>query len=229
MQNNHTIHSLHHHFGWNNAIEPVIKIRSNEILSIETIDSSGSQLNLNSTIEDIKKLDFSKINPVTGPIYIENAEVGDVIEVEFLEFDTSGWGWTAIIPGFGLLADEFKEPDINIWTYDKHNPSHSMFNEFAKIPLNPFVGTIGLALKEEGTHTIVPPRNCGGNLDIKDLSKGSKVRFPVQVKGGLLSLGDTHAAQGDGEVCGTAIESPMKVNIKVNLIKKFLKEKLNAT
>ena len=221
MQNNHTIHSLHHHFGWNNAIEPVIKIRSNEILSIETIDSSGSQLNLNSTIEDIKKLDFSKINPVTGPIYIENAEVGDVIEVEFFEFDTSGWGWTAIIPGFGLLADEFKEPDINIWTYDKHNPSHSMFNEFAKIPLNPFVGTIGLALKEEGTHTIVPPRNCGGNLDIKDLSKGSKIRFPVQVKGGLLSLGDTHAAQGDGEVCGTAIESPMKVNIKVNLIKKF--------
>tara|TARA_B100001175_G_C19374582_1_gene573490 strand:- start:410 stop:973 length:564 start_codon:yes stop_codon:yes gene_type:complete len=96
-----------------------------------------------------------------------------------------------------------------------------MFNEFAKIPLNPFVGTIGLALKEEGTHTIVPPRNCGGNLDIKDLSKGSKIRFPVQVKGGLLSLGDTHAAQGDGEVCGTAIESPMKVNIKVNLIKKF--------
>ena len=84
MQNNHTIHSLHHHFGWNNAIEPVIRIRSNEILSIETIDSSGSQLNLNSTIEDIKKLDFSKINPVTGPIYIENAEVGDVIEVEFL-------------------------------------------------------------------------------------------------------------------------------------------------
>ena len=219
MQKNHTIHSLHHHFGWDNANKPIIKIKSNEIISIETIDSSGSQLNLNSTIQDVKNLDFSKVNPVSGPIYIENAKVGDIIEVEFLKFDTSGWGWTAVIPGFGLLSDEFKDPDINIWSYDKYNPSHSMYCEFAKIPLKPFVGTIGLALEEPGLHSIVPPRHCGGNLDIKDLSKGSKIRFPVQVEGGLLSLGDTHAAQGDGEVCGTAIESPMQVTIKVTLIK----------
>ena len=216
---NYTIHSVNHHFGWDNSNKPILQVRSGTTIEIETIDSSGEQLNINSTVEDVKNLDFSKVNPVTGPIFIENAKEGDVVEVEFLDFITSGWGWTAIIPGFGLLADEFNEPDINLWKYDSNNPIQSSYSTFGKVPLKPFVGTVGLALKEPGNHTIVPPRHCGGNLDIKDLTKGSVIRFPVQVPGALLSLGDTHAAQGDGEVCGTAIESPMKVVIKINLIK----------
>jgi len=219
MTSNHTIHSLKHHFGWDNSNKPVIEIKSGEIIELETVDSSGSQLNQNSKIDNIKNLDFAKVNPVTGPIYIEDATEGDVVEIKIVDFISSGWGWTAIIPGFGLLSDEFKNPDINIWKYDKNNPKESAYSAYCKIPLKPFVGTIGLALKEPGNHSIVPPRNCGGNLDIKELSKGAVVRFPIQVKGGLLSLGDTHAAQGDGEVCGTAIESPMKVIIKINLIK----------
>jgi len=222
QHSNHTIHSINHHFGWDNSNKPILQVRSGEIIEIETIDSSGEQLNIDSTIEDVKNLDFSKVNPVTGPVFIENAKEGDVVEVEFLDFITSGWGWTAIIPGFGLLADEFSEPDINLWKYDPINPIQSSYSTFGKVPLKPFVGTIGLALKEPGNHTIVPPRHCGGNLDIKDLTKGSIIRFPVQVPGALLSLGDTHAAQGDGEVCGTAIESPMKVVIKINLIKNLL-------
>ena len=221
MSANHTIHSLKHHFGWDNSNVPVINVISGEIIEIDTVDSSGSQLSLNSSIEDVRNLDFSKVNPVTGPIFIEDACEGDVIEIEFIDFVTSGWGWTAIIPGFGLLADEFKTPDLNLWKYEKNNPIESVYSTYGKIPLKPFVGTIGLALKESGNHSVVPPRDCGGNLDIKELSKGSKVRLPVQVTGGLLSLGDTHAAQGDGEVCGTAIESPMKVIVRVNLIKNF--------
>jgi len=219
MSHNHTIHSLHHHFGWDNSNKPVIVIKSGETIEIDTVDSSGSQLNINSTIDDVKNLDFSKVNPVTGPIFIEDAKEGDVIEVELIDFIASGWGWTAVIPGFGLLADEFTDPDLNLWKYNKDNPIESIYSSYGKVPLKPFVGTIGLALKETGNHSIVPPRHCGGNLDIKDLSKGSKVRFPVQIPGALLSLGDTHAAQGDGEICGTAIESPMKVIIKINLIK----------
>ena len=219
MSNNHTIHSLHHHFGWDNANKPVIDIKSGETIEIDTVDSSGSQLNIDSTIDDVKNLDFSKVNPVTGPIFIEDAKEGDVVEVELIDFIASGWGWTAVIPGFGLLSDEFKDPDLNLWKYNKDNPIESIYSTYGKVPLKPFVGTIGLALKEPGNHSIVPPRHCGGNLDIKDLSKGSKVRFPVQIPGALLSLGDTHAAQGDGEICGTAIESPMKVIVKVNLIK----------
>ena len=219
MSNNHTIHSLQHHFGWDNSNKPVIEIKSGETIEIDTVDSSGSQLDINSTVDDVKNLDFSKVNPVTGPIFVEDAKEGDVVEVELIDFIASGWGWTAVIPGFGLLADEFKNPDLNLWKYNKDNPIESIYSTYGKVPLKPFVGTIGLALKESGNHSIVPPRHCGGNLDIKDLSKGSKVRFPVQIPGALLSLGDTHAAQGDGEICGTAIESPMKVIVKVNLIK----------
>ena len=121
MSNNHTIHSLQHHFGWDNANKPVIDIKSGETIEIDTVDSSGSQLNIDSTINDVKNLDFSKVNPVTGPIFIEDAKEGDVVEVELIDFIASGWGWTAVIPGFGLLADEFKDPDLNLWKYNKDN------------------------------------------------------------------------------------------------------------
>ena len=121
MNANYTIHSLSHHFGWDNSLAPIIQVKSGQIIEIETVDSSGAQLDLNSTIDDVKNLDFSKVNPVTGPIFIENAELGDIIEVELIDFVSSGWGWTAIIPGFGLLAEEFKKPDIYLWTYDKNS------------------------------------------------------------------------------------------------------------
>ena len=88
-KNNHTIHSIHHHFGWDNSKKPILEIKSGESILVETIDSSGEQLNKNSTLVDVKNLDFSKVNPVTGPIFIENAEEGDVIEVEFLEYINS--------------------------------------------------------------------------------------------------------------------------------------------
>ena len=131
LHSNHTIHSINHHFGWDNSNEPILYIKSGETIEIETIDSSGEQLNVNSTVENVKNLDFSKVNPVTGPIYIEDAKVGDVLEVEFLEFITSGWGWTAIIPGFGLLADEFNEPDLYLWKYDPNNPIQSSYSTFS--------------------------------------------------------------------------------------------------
>ena len=214
-----SIHSEHHHYGWSNKNEPKAIIKNDQLIELETIDSSGGQLNNLSTIEDIKNLDFSKVNPVTGPLYIENSEPGDTIEISIEKFETSGWGWTANIPGFGLLSDQFEDPAINIWKYDKSNPVDSLFSNFASIPLKPFVGTIGLAPKEEGILSVVPPRNFGGNLDIKEVYEGTKLYLPVQVSGSLLSLGDTHAAQGDGEVCGTAIESPMKVLIKTKLHK----------
>ena len=95
----------------------------------------------------------------------------------------------------------------------------ALYGPGGKVPLKPFVGTIGVALSEPGLHSVVPPRRVGGNLDIRDNTVGTTLYLPVEVAGGLLSLGDTHAAQGDGEICGTAIESPMDVAIKVDLIK----------
>jgi acetamidase/formamidase len=95
----------------------------------------------------------------------------------------------------------------------------ALFGQWAKVPLKPFAGTIGLALAEPGRHSMLPPRRVGGNMDVRDIATGTELYLPVEVAGALFSVGDTHAAQGDGEVCGTAIESPMSVALKFELIK----------
>ncbi len=219
MNCNHTIHRHACHCGWNNANAPVLTIKLGETIEFETQDSSGGQLHSKSTLDDLKKLDFSKVNPVTGPVYVDGAEPGDALKVTLLEMGPSGWGWTANIPGFGLLADQFKEPALNIWTYDKLSLAPALFGKNARIPLKPFCGTIGLAPAEAGLHSIVPPRRMGGNMDIRDMSVGTELYLPIEVKGALFSVGDTHAAQGDGEVCGTAIESPCTVSAKFEIVK----------
>lgn len=219
MQCNHTIHDRHCHHGWNNANTPVQHIAPGQSIEFHTVDSSGGQLSATSTLADLNKLDFAKVNPVTGPVYIDGAEPGDAIKVSLLEFGPSGWGWTANIPGFGLLADQFKEPHLHIWKYDAKTLAPALYGPGGKVPLKPFCGTIGLAPAEPGLHSVVPPRRMGGNMDIRDLAAGAELYLPVEVAGGLFSVGDTHAAQGDGEVCGTAIESPCTVAAKFDLVK----------
>lgn len=219
MQAGHTIHRHHHHHGWDNANEPVLTVAPGEAVLLETVDSSGGQLSPESTVADIGTLDFEKVNPVTGPVYIDGAEPGDALRVTLEGFRPSGWGWTANIPGFGLLADQFEEPAVHIWSYDPGTLAPGLFGDFGRVPLKPFAGTIGLAPAASGVHSIVPPRRIGGNMDVRDLSAGCTLYLPVEVEGGLFSLGDTHAAQGDGEVCGTAIESPMEVCVRLELEK----------
>lgn len=216
---NHTIHKHDHHLGWDNSIAPVLSIKPGESIAVETIDASGGQLHAEATLDDLKALDFDNVNPVTGPIFVDGAEPGDAVAVTFLDFHPSDWGWTANIPGFGLLADDFADPALHVWKYETGLETPAAYGDFAKVPLKPFVGTIGLALAEKGLHSVVPPRRVGGNLDIRDNCRGTVLYLPVEVSGALLSLGDTHAAQGDGEICGTAIESPMDVEIRVDLIK----------
>tara|TARA_R110002126_G_scaffold51760_1_gene141333 strand:- start:2747 stop:3691 length:945 start_codon:yes stop_codon:yes gene_type:complete len=216
---NHTIHKHHHHFGWDNSLAPALSVTPGQTIAIETIDASGGQLHAGSTLDDLRALKFEQVNPVTGPIHIDGAEPGDAVAITFLDFHPSGWGWTANIPGFGLLADDFPDPALHIWNYEKNLKRPAAFSPMGQVALKPFVGTIGLALAETGLHSVVPPRRVGGNLDIRDNCKGSTLYLPVEMAGGMLSLGDTHAAQGDGEVCGTAIESPMDVEIRVDLIK----------
>ena len=219
MKCTHTIHDHTCHYGWNNANAPAIKIAPGETVAFNPPDSSGGQITATSTLSDLGKLDFTKVNPVAGPIYIDGAEPGDAIKVTLLEFGPSGWGWTANIPGFGLLADQFKDPALHIWKYDAASLAPALYGPGGRVPLKPFCGTIGLAPAEPGLHSIVPPRRMGGNLDIRDIAAGTELYLPVEIKGGLFSVGDTHAAQGDGEVCGTAIESPCTIAAKFELVK----------
>ncbi len=215
----HTIHQHQHHVGWDNAIAPVLTIAPGESIEFEVFEASGGQLSPSSVVDDVGRMDFGRINPVAGPVFIDGAAAGDVLKVTLLSFTPSGWGWTANIPGFGLLADEFPDPALHLWRYDPATLAPAFFGPSAKVPLKPFTGTIGVAPAAPGLHSIVPPRRVGGNMDVRDLATGTELYLPIEVAGALFSVGDTHAAQGDGEVCGTAIESPMKVALKFELIK----------
>lgn len=212
-------HSIHHvHHAWDNAIDPVAEVEPGAELGFHVRDASDEQLGPDSTAADVAALDFGRVNPVCGPIYVKGAEPGDVLEVEILAFDASDWGWTAIIPGFGLLADEFDEPWLNISRVDAERRA-VVFSDRVTLPYEPFPGTIGVAPPEPGPHSIVPPSRWGGNMDIKHLRAGSTLLLPVGVEGALFSVGDTHSAMGDAEVCGTAVETAMDITLKLSLRK----------
>jgi len=201
---------------WDNSIEPVLEIESGESVELHVRDASDEQIHKGSAVEDVAKLDFSHVNPVSGPVFVKGARAGDVLEVELLEFKAKDWGWTAIIPGFGLLAEEFPEPWLRISEVDAAS-ERVRFGEGITLPHRPFPGTLGVAPAEAGEHSIVPPSRFGGNMDVKHLRAGVKLFLPVGVDGALFSLGDTHAAQGDGEVCGTAIETAMDVVLRLSV------------
>lgn len=217
MTHRHTIHQQH--YGWDNSLTPVVRIAPGESLEFEVQEASGGQLSPTSTLAAVANLDFARVNPVAGPVFVDGAEPGDVLKVTVLSFEPSGWGWTANIPGFGLLAEDFPEPALHLWRYQAQTLAPAAFGSWARVPLKPFTGTIGVAPAEAGCHSIVPPRRVGGNMDLRDVSSGCELHLPVEVVGALFSVGDTHAAQGDGEVCGTALESPMRVALKFDLLK----------
>lgn len=215
----HTIHARQHHLGWDHAFAPVLRAAPGDVLTFDTVDSSGGQIGPGATVATLAALDFGRLNPVTGPVFVDGAAPGDALRVTLEHFAPSGWGWTANIPGFGLLADQFPDPALRLWNFGTHDGAVAAFGDLARIPLKPFAGTIGVAPAAAGLHSIVPPRRVGGNLDIRDLCAGATLVLPVEVAGALFSIGDTHAAQGDGEVCGTAIESPMAVTLRLDLVK----------
>lgn len=219
-ERHHTLHRHQGHIGWNNAQPPVLRVHPGETVEFHPVDASGGQITAGSTVADISTLDFARVNPVVGPVHIDGAEPGDAIKVTLLSFAPSGWGWTGNIPGFGLLADQFPEPALHIWKYDAVSLAPALYGPGGRVPLKPFCGTIGLAPAEPGVHSIVPPRRVGGNMDIRDIGAGTELYLPVEVSGALFSVGDTHAAQGDGEVCGTAIESPAALAARFELIKR---------
>lgn len=215
----HTIHGKHLHLGWSRNQAPVLRVTPGDVVTFETIDASGGQIRPDATADVINRMDSARVNPLTGPVFVEDAQPGDGLVIEVLDFTPAGWGWTAIIPGFGLLAEEFPSAKLHLWHYDAQRPESAAFGPHARVPLKPMIGTIGVAPAEPGRHDVIPPRRVGGNMDLRDIQKGGVLRLPVEAPGALLSIGDTHAAQGDGEVCGTAIESAMTVTLRLTLEK----------
>ena len=206
------------HNKFSSLIPPVLKVKSGSIIEAETSEASDGQLHKNAKIDDLENIDFGPIHPITGPVYVEEAEVGDILAVDLLKIDLHDYGWQAIVGGFGFLTDRFPDPKLNIHKIDVKNKT-SMFNDKVKIPLKPFPGIMGVAPDTEEMLSTIPPRENGGNMDDPSLVEGTTVYFPVLVKGGLFSIGDGHAVQGLGEVCGTAIEAPMTFTYRLRVIK----------
>lgn len=205
------------HWKWDNDLDPALVVDSGDVIKVACREPLNDQITPESEVEDLLTVDMEYVHALTGPISVAQATPGDVIKVELLEITHKGWGWTGFFPGeagIGLLSEKFPDPDIFIWDLEGDT---GIFKEGIEVPLDPFPGVVGLAPEENGALSTIPPRSVGGNIDVKHLTEGSTVYLPVEVAGGLLSIGDCHAAQGDGEVCSTGIEAPMDVTFRVSV------------
>ncbi|BDG60580.1 acetamidase/formamidase family protein [Caldinitratiruptor microaerophilus] len=205
------------HFTWDVGHEPVLAIDSGDTVIVETRDVSDNQITPSSDASVITTLNWDRVYPLAGPIHVNGAEPGDTLAVEILDIHTRGWGWTAIIPGFGLLAEDFKEPYLRI--FDLSQGDVTYLREDIAIPIEPFFGTMGVCPAGARAQPVMPPGTFGGNMDTRQLTRGATLYLPVQVPGALFSCGDAHAAQGDGEVCVTGIEAPMYAALRFTLHK----------
>lgn len=204
------------HAFWDNSYPARIEIDPGDTVVFECREAVDGQVTPESGHDAVSNLDFSRIHPLTGPIFIKGAHPGDVLEVDILKMEHKGWGWNGHLPGFGLLADDFDYPYVQHWRLE----GDSCFfrdNDKVEIPFEPFCGVMGVAPREEGRLTTIPPRFNGGNIDIRGLTIGAKLFIPVMVEGALFSTADCHSAQGDGEVTGTGIETPMTVTLGFNV------------
>lgn len=206
---------LHHrdgHLGWDSSRPAVAEIAPGEVVDVVLADCFDGQLSAGSGPADVAALDLTRANPLTGPIRVIGAAPGQTVAVEILELAVGEIGWTTILPGFGLLADDFPDPYVVV---SRISGDTVAFGDVASLPIHRFLGTVGLAPAAPGSHSVIPPRRVGGNLDCRDVHPGATLLLPVEVDGGLLSAGDPHAAQGDGEVCGTAVETTASVRLRI--------------
>ncbi len=238
------------HNRWHPDIQPIAEVAPGQVVTLETREGADGQLTPASTSADVLRLELGRSHPLTGPVFVEGAQPGDVLEIEILSYEAAGFGTTAIYPGFGFLADLFPEPFLAKWSM-ADGVARSAEIPGVTMPAEIFAGVMGVApshelmeeqrrrervLEESGFDVApsepeqavpasaaaglrtVPPRENGGNLDVRHLVAGSRLRLPVFVPGALFSAGDLHFAQGDGEVCGTGIEMPGAVTVRLLLI-----------
>ncbi len=212
-------------WGWfNNAQPPVLHVDSGDSIVFETMMHSHNQVVPGTTIEQIKKLrtDFPGRGPhtLTGPVYIEGAEPGDVLKVRINKIVPRAYGTNFNVPGmFGQFPAKFPEGQVKYFYLDLERKV-AEFAPGIEIPLAPFPGTIGVARAEPGQYSSVPPGRYAGNIDVRDLTEGATLYVPVFVKGALLWTGDSHAAQGNGEINLTALETAYKeMNVTVDVVK----------
>ena len=189
---------------------PQLRIKAGERVKIITKDCFSNQVDDNHRLTDIN---WNQINPATGPIFVEGAEAGDILKVSIDSITVADQGVCAVGPGFGLIPlPEMTQKIIPIRDQQLH------FSDEIILPLNPMIGVIGVAPKEEPISTGTPAEH-GGNMDTKLIKEGATLYLPIFVEGALFALGDLHAAMGDGEIGGSGVEVAGEVIVTIDLIK----------
>ena len=201
---------------WDNSAEPRLTIEPGDTVVFECLEATG-QLTPDSTVEDYATTDRSLVHALNGAVYVDGAAPGDALQVEIIDMQHKGWGWTGHKPGFGLLDGDFDGHYLHHWRLEG-DQCHFGIADIV-VPFEPMPGCVGVAPLEPGRLDTIPPRMNGGNVDIRDLTTGTTFWLPVFVPGALFSTGDCHANQGQGEVCGTGIECPMTVTMKFDVRK----------
>jgi acetamidase/formamidase len=212
----HSLSAAPTHSRWNRDLKPRLAIVPGDTVHLECQDASGAQVRPGMTVAEYLKIDRDRIHALTGPIFVEGAEPGDVLEIKVLEVAHKGWGWSSVIAGLGFLKQRFAEPFLFHWTLEG-DLTRSLAP--AVVPLGPFCGVMGVAPTEHGEFRTRPPGVFGGNMDVRELCSGATLYLPVLNRGALFSAGDAHAAQGDGEVCINGIECPSDVTLRFQLHK----------
>ncbi len=202
--------------------EPMIWVKPKETVEIETHDRFGDVVKIGKELkETVEKGLLRFINPVTGPVYIEEAKLGDTLIVDILDIRTPEIGVTTISPDFGALKGLIEIPEI-VTKFPKIRKGKVIYKtnkgSEVEIPVKPFIGTIGVSPEIETISTITPGRH-GGSMDCPDICPGNKLYLPVFKEGALFSLGNVHAVQGDGKICGTALEVSANIKLRFDLIK----------
>jgi acetamidase/formamidase len=204
------------HSVWDRSLAPRLRVESGDEVAFECVDASGGQVRSGMTISEFLTIDRTRIHALTGPVWVEGAEPGDVLQIDVLCTRHGGWGWSSVIEGLGFLKDRFHEPYLFHWQLEGES-SRSLAP--AVVPIRPFLGVMGVARADDGAFRTRPPGPFGGNLDVRELCAGSRLYLPVFNHGALFSCGDGHAAQGDGEVCINGIECPLDVTLRFQLHK----------
>jgi acetamidase/formamidase len=217
MAREHTIDPsvIHHH--WDNRLPPALVIRPGDTVHYDLLMAGDGQVKENGRAETTV-FDWDTLYNLSGPLFVEGAEPGDTLAVEILAMETGEWGWTAVLPDLGLLPADFPTPHLHI--SNLRGGGRVPFSDGISIPRAPFLGTMGTHPEQPDELPPFPPHKGGGNIDNRHLVAGTTLLLPVWLPGALFSCGDPHAAQGDGEVCVSAIECPMRCSLRFDLIKR---------
>jgi acetamidase/formamidase len=210
----HQIDPQRIHHGWDNRLEPTLRISSGDTVHYDLLMAGHGQVHEGAAYEQTS-FDFDTLYNLLGPVYVEGARPGDTLRVDILGLTPGEWGWCAILPELGTLPDQFPDPYLR--TFDLRQGDEAQLVPGVRIPFSPFLGTMGVAPDEPSTASAFPPHKGGGNMDTRHLTAGTTLWLPIWCEGALFSCGDPHAMQGDGEVCVAALECDMRATLRLSV------------